>query len=235
VVAGAAAAVVTAGVLDAGVPAAGDPKRPGEAAAGLAAPPKRPLACVVGVPLPAAGVLFAPNMPPEGKATAVVDVVLAAVVAGLAVVFPPPKRPADAGLLPPPNRAPPEAGCELAAPPNKPPAAGVAAVGVETPEAGAALDAAPPNMGFCSAGLAAVLPNKLPPAEEGVVLPAALPKGKPEDPVACPNRSPAGFEAEPNSELEAGAVEVVLLSWAALEPGVPLGVPNVKDMVDGQE
>lgn len=212
-------------VFAAGVLVLGDPNRPVVAAAGLAAPPKRPPDCVVGVLPVAVGVLFPPNMSPE------VDVALAVVAVGVELVFP--KIPPGAVGLLPPNRPPPEADCELAPPLNKAPPDGFVVVDVEAPDAGAALDDAPPNIDFCSAGLAAALLNKPPPAVEGVVLPPALPKEKPEVPVACPNRLPEGFEAEPNSEPEAGAA--VVLDWPAEVLGVPLGVPNVNDIVGDQE
>lgn len=89
--------------------------------------------------------------------------------------------------------------------------------------------AAPPNRGFCSAGLEAVLPNRLPPVE-GAELLLALLKEKLGVPVACPNilLVAAGFDDDPNRAPVAGAVEVAaLLAWPAeLAEG-----PKLKDMM----
>lgn len=193
-----------------------------------ALPKMPPPGCEVGV-VPAAGVLLSllPNKLPELGAVAG-GVELAAVEAGVDPKIPPeaagfpaaPKRDALAAgccvlallLLPEPKRLP---------------------LGVLAPEAGAA----PNSEGFASAGFAAVLPNRLPGVVEAgvveVLLPLpALPKEKPE-PDCPPNRLPVAggvleaAGAEPNSEPEAGADEVVaLFDWPA-----ELALPKVKDMM----
>lgn len=99
--------------------------------------------------------------------------------------------------------------------------------------AGAGVFEAPPNRGFCSAGLDAALPNNPPPpVDAGVelVLVFALPKGKLGVPAACPKRLvvAAGFAEDPNKEPEAGAEDVVALFAC---PAVLEGVPKEKDMM----
>lgn len=154
---------------------------------------------------------FDPNIPPRAPA---VDVVLAAVGAGVELVFP--NKLVDwAGFAAPPKIF--EVGvCE--APPNIPPEfpLGVAAA------AGVLLVAPPPNNGFCSPGLDAVFPNKLvvgvvDEAPVGVLLlPPRPPKEKLGVPVEPPKRPPEALAVdEPNNPPEAGALDVVaLLDWA---------------------
>lgn len=190
----------------------------------LLALPKNPLGCEAGaleVGVEALFSFWAANNPPENAFVVGVDELFAVLVGGVEELCPN-RPPEEAGLAPPKMLELDVAAWEA---PNSAP---LPPVGVDVDVPGVA-----PNKDFCSVGLAAVFPNKLPPVfdDAGVVLLLLVfPKENPVPPevVDCPPKR-LGEDAEgvvvPNKPPVAGALVVALLDCPDEL------VPKVKDMI----